>query len=70
VSFSANGGTSLQSWSVSSSDHSELRVNLTYSGTPTGDETLEIKPSSGNEVFDGAGNAMDASESTGTITLN
>jgi hypothetical protein len=70
VSFSANGGTSLQSWSVSSSDHSELRVNLTYSGTPTGDETLEIKPSSGNAVFDGAGNAMDASESTGTITLN
>jgi hypothetical protein len=70
VSFSANGGTSLQSWSVSSSDHSELRVNLTYSGTPTGDETLEIKPSSGNAVFDGAGNSMEASESTGTITLN
>jgi len=70
VNFSANGGTSLQSWSVSSSDHSELRVNLTYSGTPSGDETLEIRPSSGNAIFDGAGNSMEASESTGTITLN
>ncbi|MBM7557062.1 BspA family leucine-rich repeat surface protein [Halanaerobacter jeridensis] len=45
-----------------------IRVFLEIIGTPTGVETIEIKPKS-NAVFDKAGNAMLTDQSTGVKTL-
>ena len=45
-------------------------MQLDYDGTPTGVETVELKPASGSSIFDEAGNAMDGDESTGEIALH
>ena len=70
LSYLPNGGAALDSWSLSNTNHSEIQVQLDYDGTPTGVETVELKPASGSSIFDEAGNAMDGDESTGEIALH
>jgi len=47
-----------------------IRVYLTITGTLDGDETIEIKPASATSIYDNAGIAAAATETTGTIALN
>ncbi len=46
-----------------------VRVFLTVTGTPSGTETIEIKPADGASIYDTAGNAMEATQTTGAKTL-
>ncbi len=48
----------------------DIRVNLTVTGTPSGDETVTITPAGANAIFDAAGNPMAAGQTTGALTLN
>lgn len=79
ISFTANSGSatgvsiaSLETTggSALSGGETTIRVNLTISGTPSGVETIEITPADGSSVYDTAGNAMGASQTTGALTLN
>lgn len=47
-----------------------VRVFFAISGTPSGVETVEIKPANGSSVYDQAGNAMSAAQTSGVKTLN
>ncbi len=47
-----------------------VRVFLTITGTPNGVETIKIKPAGGASVYDKAGNAVLATQTTGAKTLN
>jgi 4-hydroxy-3-methylbut-2-enyl diphosphate reductase IspH len=47
-----------------------VRVFLTITGTPSGVETIEVKPADGSSVYDAAGNAMSTGETTVAKTLN
>jgi hypothetical protein len=47
-----------------------VRVNLTITGTPNGVETIEITPVDGSSIYDQAGNAMGAAQTTGVLALN
>jgi len=76
--FNQNGGgaTNVTISSATKTDGSPLaggettvRLHLTVTGTPTGVETIEIKPANGTSIYDAAGNAALATETTGTITL-
>jgi len=77
--FSDNGGgaTDAELVSITQTDGSPLsggettvRFNLNITGTPTGDETIEIKPSAAAALFDQAGNEFSASQTTGQKFLN
>jgi len=46
-----------------------VRVFLTITGTPIGVETIELKPANGSSIYDGAGNACAATQTTGVKTL-
>lgn len=46
-----------------------VRVFLMVSGSPAGTETIEIKPTGGASIYDKAGNAMDANQTTGAKNL-
>ena len=48
---------------------SVLRFFLNVTGTANGQETIEIKPTDGASVFDAAGNAMAATETTTPLNL-
>ena len=48
-----------------------IRVNFTVTGTPNGSETLEVDITDGSSIFDAAGNAAVANQtSNNTATLN
>jgi len=47
-----------------------IRVVLDVTGVPDGNELVTITPADGNSIFDAAGNAMDAAETTGALNLN
>jgi hypothetical protein len=47
-----------------------VRVFLTITGTPSGVETIELKPANGTSIYDTAGNSMSASQTAGVKTLN
>ena len=51
-----------------------VRINLSVTGTPSGDETVEIKPVSATAIFDNSANALDPDDplygTTGPIFLN
>ena len=77
--FIKNGGgaTSASISSVTKVDNSalvggetQIRVNLTITGTPTGVETIEIKPATVSSIYDFSGNAMSISQSSGQKTTN
>ena len=46
-----------------------VRVNLTITGTPSGVETVEIKPFDGASIYDLAGNATLGTQTTGVKAL-
>jgi hypothetical protein len=46
-----------------------IRVNLNIAGTPSGTETVDLRPADGSSIYNGAGGAALVSETTGTITL-
>ena len=47
-----------------------IRVNLAITGTPSGVETIEIRPIDGSSIYDAAGNAMANTQTTGLRVLN
>ena len=47
-----------------------VRVFLVISGTPSGFESIEIKPADGSSIFDTAGNAMADAQTTGARILS
>jgi len=78
LNFTRNNGdaTSVSILSLKKPDGGDLtggenaiRVNLDITGIPTGNETIEVVPADGTSIFDLAGNAVDSSQSTGTVTL-
>ena len=48
---------------------SGVRVNLTITGTPSGVETVEMKPVDGASIYDLAGNATLGTQTTGVKAL-
>lgn len=46
-----------------------VRVMLSVTGTPSGVETIEIRPKDDTSIFDKAGNAMAADQTTGQMNL-
>jgi hypothetical protein len=76
--FNSNGGgaTAASIGSVTDSNGDPLaggettvRVHLTLTGTPTGVETIELKPASSNAIYDVAGNPASTDETSGELTL-
>lgn len=82
ISFLANGGTATNTViaeytqadnsTPTGADDSTIRFQLTTSGFPDGNETIEITPTNGTSVYDGASprNAMSAAETLGPVNLN
>jgi len=75
--FVASGATAVSIASVEKSaggaltgGETSVKCNLSITGTADGTETFQIQPADGVSVYDKAGNAMLATETTGTITLN
>lgn len=78
LNFTRNGGnaSSVSIHSLKKTDRGDLtggetaiRVNLDVTGIPTGNETIEVVPADGASIFDVAGNAVESSQSSGTVTL-
>ncbi|MGE5370398.1 MAG: hypothetical protein ACM3QZ_00280 [Solirubrobacterales bacterium] len=78
VSFAANGGNAAgitltgitrTDGSALTGGESTVRVAFTTSGTPSGVETITVTPSSGTSIYDGFGNAMAVTETTGPLKL-
>ena len=78
VTFAQNGGvaTACSISSVSQVDGSalvggetEVKVNISITGNPSGVETIEIKPSAAGSYRDSDDNYCSANDSTGVITL-
>lgn len=46
-----------------------IRVILDVTGIPTGNETIEVVPADGASIYDLAGNPVESSQSSGTVTL-
>lgn len=78
VTFASNGGgaTGITVTSITKNTNGALiggetiiRFNLSVTGTPTGVETISIRPFDGSSVFDQAGNAMASTQTTGNILL-
>ncbi len=85
LTFTQNGGTATNavissvkkndsitegSASALTGGESTVRVFLTVTGTPNGLETIEIKPATATSVYDLAGNAATALQTSGAKTLN
>jgi hypothetical protein len=68
-SIKKNNNTAEGSASALVGGETTVRVFLTVTGTPNGLETIEIKPANGTSVYDKAGNAMLAAQTTGTKSL-
>lgn len=75
--FTASGATALSISSIEkvgggalTGGESQVLVNLNVTGTADGTETFEIQPIDGNSIFNSVDVAMEATETTGTITLN
>ncbi|MFC5470865.1 S-layer homology domain-containing protein [Cohnella suwonensis] len=78
LNFARNGGgaTSVTLHSLKKTDGGDLtggetaiRVMLDVTGIPTGDETIEVVPADSASIYDLAGNAVEGSQSSGTVTL-
>ncbi|KKL69890.1 hypothetical protein LCGC14_2110410, partial [marine sediment metagenome] len=76
--FKKNGGnaTAVSISSVTKNDNNALvggesiiRIHLSITGIPVGEETIEIRPAT-NEIFNVGGVAAADTETTGVITLN
>lgn len=84
LTFTQNGGTATNAAisSVKQNDNTvegsasalaggetTVRVFLTVMGTPSGVETIEVKPADATSIYDKAGNAVSALQTTGVKTL-
>jgi hypothetical protein len=65
-----NNSTSEGAADILTGGETTVRVFLAITGTPSGVETIEIKPANGSSVYDQAGNAMSATQTSGVKTLN
>ncbi|HPY88599.1 MAG TPA: Ig-like domain-containing protein, partial [Spirochaetota bacterium] len=63
-------GVSSDSGGALSGGESVVRVYFTITGSPSGEETIEIKPVVTNLIYDAAGNSVDTSQTTGQLELN
>ena len=79
LTFTQNGGTATSVAIASitqtgggglAGGETTIRVNLTVTGTPSGVETIEIKPADATSIYDLAGNAALVETTTGTVSLN
>ncbi len=78
IDFQQNGGTATDTTiaSINKTDTTALtggesivRVNLTVTGTPNGQETIQISPADGASIYDSDQNAMSAGQTTGVFAL-
>ena len=69
-SIKKNDNTSEASASELTGGETTVRVFLTVTGSPSGTETIEIKPANATSVYDFNGNAMASTETTGAKTLH
>ncbi|HEX2934481.1 MAG TPA: Ig-like domain-containing protein [Bacteroidales bacterium] len=65
-----NDNTAEGSASALSGGETTVRVFLSVSGTPSGVETIEIRPANGTSIFDKSGNAAVTAQTTGPKALN
>jgi hypothetical protein len=79
LTFTQNGGNAISAGILSVTNtvggaltggESVIRVNLSITGTSSGVETVEIKPADSASIYDAAGHAAGAAETTGALTLN
>jgi hypothetical protein len=77
INFQQNGGTATLTINVLKAEGGGtllegadgVRVRFSISGTPSGQESVEIKPDTAFSIYDAAGNAMSGSSSTGVKYL-
>lgn len=69
-SIKKNDNTAEASASALTGGETTIRVFLSVTGTPSGAETIEIKPTDATSIYDFIGNSMASTETTGTKTLN
>lgn len=74
--FIADGATSISISSIEKvgggaliGGETQIRCNLSITGTASGSETFEIQPFDGASIYDSDGNVMSSAQTTGTITL-
>ena len=64
-------GVTATDGSATAGGETELSVALAVTNAPaSGNETVEITPADGSSVYDAAGNALGAGETTGALSLN
>ena len=71
--LSISGGTATLSSATPSSisiSGNVYTLGLSLSGTPDGDETITVVPSSSTAIYDGSSNAASTSQSNNTVTPN
>ncbi|MDP7537592.1 MAG: Ig-like domain-containing protein [Methylococcales bacterium] len=71
--LSISGGTATLSSATPSSiciNGNVYTLGLSLSGTPDGDETITVVPSSSTAIYDDSNNAASTSQSNNTVTLN
>ncbi|MEG6521916.1 Calx-beta domain-containing protein [Desulfotomaculum sp. 1211_IL3151] len=70
ISVKNNDNVVEDSASILAGGETTVRVFFTLTGIPNGLETIEVKPADGASIYDKAGNAMSAAQTTGAQTLN
>ena len=78
ITFSSNGGSATDitlssitnnSGTVPSGGETELKLVLDVSGTPSGEETILIRPENNSSIYDVFGNALSGAENTGQLKI-
>ncbi|TXK81458.1 BNR-4 repeat-containing protein [Paenibacillus sp. N3.4] len=69
ASVKKSDGASPETASALTGGETTIRVFLTITGVPSGVETIEIKPANGASLYDQAGKAISAAQTTGALTL-
>jgi len=69
IGVKANNSTDYSVATTLSGGETTVRIFFDATGTPTGTETIEVKPFNGSSIYDNAGNATANSETTGTKFL-
>ena len=64
-----NDNTAENSATALTGGETTIRVFLAVTGTPNGQETIEVKPQNASSIYDRAGNAMADTQTTGTKNL-
>ncbi|PKK89868.1 MAG: hypothetical protein CVV64_11995 [Candidatus Wallbacteria bacterium HGW-Wallbacteria-1] len=78
LTFAANGGTATNvtkgalnkiTGGALAGGETSARLSLTITGTPSGHETIELRPAGASSIYDNQGNAMSTAQTTGAINL-